>query len=547
MHTINHFFQKYILAPSKERTVLLVLSCLYFLTHLFSLTLLPVFADEAIYIRWTQLIMDEPLRYAFFALNDGKTPLFIWLMLPFQYVFSDQLLAGRLVSVIVGFLQVLLTRQFIRSVNGSRGTQLVGMVLVSLLPYWYFHHRMALMDGLLALCLTATIYASLRVVSGVAELSQHKKQSLVTEFWQLATTQTITIWTLLGAFSFGAALWSKLPAVLLVPGIVFCIFVQPAKTWWEWFKRAVPLGAIIFGGICIFALLKLHPAFGQLFSRGGDFLYPLSDFFNGSWIVSLQQLPNYLSYYIHYLSAGTMFLLVFGTFLPHSKRRIVIVLTLIGLSFIAPIALLGKVVYARYLLPAVPFFTLAAVLTFESIWRQMLNSKVASGLRLQAKILVILSCLFFAATIIPNLSASLFAASKTPFVPSDTTQYLTEWSSGHGIKETTDLIEVAAKKEKIAIATEGYFGTLPDGMLLYLHRRNVQNIMLEGIGQPVVSIPAEFAQKAANYDKVWLVVNSHRMKIALPKNKLIAEYCRPFDAPCLQVWDITDDLPAISK
>ena len=390
MHTINSFFQKYILAPSKERIVLLVASCLYFLTHLFSLTLLPVFADEAIYIRWTQLIMDEPLRYAFFALNDGKTPLFIWLMLPFQYIFSDQLLAGRLVSVIVGFLQVILTRQFIKSLNGSRGTQLVGMMLVSLLPYWYFHHRVALMDGLLALCLTATIYAAFRVVSGVTELSQLKKPSYVAELWQLATTHTIISWTLLGALSFGAALWSKLPAVLLVPGIVLCIFAQPAKTWWEWIKRVVPLGAIVFVGVCIFALLKLHPAFGQLFSRGGDFLYPLKDFFNGSWIVSLQQLPNYLSYYIHYLSAATMFLLVFGTFLPHPKRRIVIVLTLIGLSFIAPIALLGKVVYARYLLPAVPFFTLAAVLTFESIWRQMLNTKVAKGLQLQAKILVIL-------------------------------------------------------------------------------------------------------------------------------------------------------------
>ncbi|MCC6710949.1 MAG: hypothetical protein IT416_01195, partial [Candidatus Pacebacteria bacterium] len=32
---------------------------IYFLTHITALTLLPVFADEAIYIRWAQLIIDD--------------------------------------------------------------------------------------------------------------------------------------------------------------------------------------------------------------------------------------------------------------------------------------------------------------------------------------------------------------------------------------------------------------------------------------------------------------------------------------------------------
>src|SRR5690606_14151004 len=79
---------------------------LYLLTHLVNLTGLPVFADEAIYIRWTQLIIDDWQRYLFFPLNDGKTPLHMWLMVPFQLVVADQLLAGRLLSVLVGLLQL---------------------------------------------------------------------------------------------------------------------------------------------------------------------------------------------------------------------------------------------------------------------------------------------------------------------------------------------------------------------------------------------------------------------------------------------------------
>src|SRR3989344_497092 len=70
---------------------LLILLVVYLLLHLPSLTILPVFADEAIYIRWAQLIIDDWRRYLFFPMNDGKTPLFIWLLVPFQFLFSDQL------------------------------------------------------------------------------------------------------------------------------------------------------------------------------------------------------------------------------------------------------------------------------------------------------------------------------------------------------------------------------------------------------------------------------------------------------------------------
>jgi hypothetical protein len=87
--------------PQSFKWYLLVVG-LYLLTHLPFLTSIPVFADESIYIRWAQLIIDDPGRYAFFAMNDGKTPLFIWSLVPFLKVFSDPLVAGRMLAVSVG-------------------------------------------------------------------------------------------------------------------------------------------------------------------------------------------------------------------------------------------------------------------------------------------------------------------------------------------------------------------------------------------------------------------------------------------------------------
>ncbi|MBD3279174.1 MAG: hypothetical protein GF390_00500, partial [Candidatus Pacebacteria bacterium] len=95
-------------ASAKQKTlvILIIFIAVYLLTHLYRLTALPVFADEAIYIRWAQLIMDDWQQYLFFAMNDGKTPLHIWLLVPFQYLFTDQLYAGRFLSVLVGLIQV---------------------------------------------------------------------------------------------------------------------------------------------------------------------------------------------------------------------------------------------------------------------------------------------------------------------------------------------------------------------------------------------------------------------------------------------------------
>ena len=79
----------------------------FFVLTLFSLrfvnlTILPVFADEAIYIRWAQVMKaEETLR--FLPLSDGKQPLFMWIAIPFLKFIENPLIAGRLVSVASGF------------------------------------------------------------------------------------------------------------------------------------------------------------------------------------------------------------------------------------------------------------------------------------------------------------------------------------------------------------------------------------------------------------------------------------------------------------
>lgn len=88
-----------------KRRVLIftALTALFFSSRLINLTLIPIFTDEAIYIRWGQIALQDPV-HRFISLEDGKQPMFVWLMLPALKLISDPLMAGRLVSVFSGSL-----------------------------------------------------------------------------------------------------------------------------------------------------------------------------------------------------------------------------------------------------------------------------------------------------------------------------------------------------------------------------------------------------------------------------------------------------------
>lgn len=489
----------------------------YFITHINELTLLPVFADEAIYIRWSQLIIDDWKRYLFFPMNDGKTPFFIWLVTGSLKLWSDPLYAGRMVSVIAGVFQVFVTAKIVKKLNGGLVAKSLAMFSVMFLPYWYFHHRMALMDGLLTLLLSVSYLYLLK------SFSEKGYKNI-----------------LFSGLFMGLALWTKIPAILFFPMIVLAAFL-PTKEKLPFKLKQSSLTILI--GVFLFATLKITPIFGQLFSRGSDFLYPVSELMEkGALTVLWANIQRIFQGLFRYLSWPVMILPLFGLF-QDKFRKTHAVLILSFLGFVGPILLLGKTIYPRYILPSILPLTLSAALSLEYVAKQaQKNIKKPTILLIQTATVVILLT-SIAQTAVNFSLISWKNPNYLPFVPIDNTQYLSEWSSGNGIKESSDLMLVEIENNSLAVATEGYFGTLPDGVLMYLHQQNVEGLKVEGIGQPILAIPEKFLEDTKEYDKRWLLVNSHRQKMDLTKNHpeaLKAEYCRIKNAPCLQLWDITE-------
>ena len=279
------------------------------------------------------------------------------------------------------------------------------------------------------------------------------------------------------------------------------------------------------------ALLKISPAFGQLFARGGDFLHPLNEFFaqpfkiiTDNIILFLQVLANYLGG----LFFGVTIFLALG--LAWQKRFWPpLWLILSGLAYATPILLLGKIIYPRYFLPVLPFFLCSFLVSLSRLRRRDFF-----GFKLILFVLILLNGFYFT-------FCSLTTPEKMPLTPQDQSQLFTEWSSGHGIKESVALIADISRSTKTLVLTEGYFGTLPDGLQIYFWKNPARNqIRIEGAGQPIANL--KHVQDLINqYQQVLLVVNSYRLQpdadFILPE--LLAEYPRPLpDSPSLQVWRV---------
>jgi len=95
---------------------------------------------------------------------------------------------------------------------------------------------------------------------------------------------------------------------------------------------------------------------------------------------------------------------------------------------------------------------------------------------------------------------------------SERSGYLEEWTAGQGIKEIADYIrreQTANPKDKFVVGTEGYFGTLPDGLQMYLN--DMREVIVIGVGLNFDKLPSELVNSKKAGNKTFFVVNNSRL------------------------------------
>ncbi len=489
--------KKYFLEWKNATIILLLISLLALLLRLINLTILPVFADEAIYIRWSQIMANEP-TLRFLPLSDGKQPLFMWILMFVVHRFSDPLFIGRLLSIATGMGTLLGIFALSLILFKSKKAALVSALIYAVSPFTFFFDRMALVDSMLAMFTIWTI------VLGI-----------------LTAKTKYPSFAMLTGFTLGGALLTKSPAIftaILLPTTwVLSDFPRKKEKLALHILQAVFLLSISFLiALTLYNIQRLGPNFHMLALRTKDYVYPISHLWE-----------NPKDPFKPYFHRGLKWIWIMGPSFLYSLAAISLLVRpkkfvreklLLLLWFIFPLsiqAMFAKTFTARYILFALPpLFVLSGISSSYN------NKKVLHFAYLFLLIFILQSSIF-------NLNL-LTDPQKANLPRSERSGYLEEWTAGTGIKEVADYLKKEAKKNpdtQIIVGTEGYFGTLPDGLQMYLE--NISNITVIGIGLNIKEPHKSLLESKTAGNKTYLLANSSRLKFEEdPQNlglKLIME------------------------
>jgi len=103
--------------------------------------------------------------------------------------------------------------------------------------------------------------------------------------------------------------------------------------------------------------------------------------------------------------------------------------------------------------------------------------------------------------------------------------YFEEWTAGYGLDEVAKFLIIEAKKESIVVGTEGSFGTLPDGLEIYLdksHHLTDNNHKISVVGGKA-TISAQLKQAALDHPTYYVANRAKNFPVP-SELKLLKEY-----------------------
>lgn len=423
----------------REIFILLGLIVLYFALRLPNLTLQPIFVDEAIYIRWAQIMKAEP-TLRFVSLSDGKTPLFMWAMTPLFKIFSDPLFAGRILSVLSGFI----TFSGVLFLGWRFFGKRVGIwaaFLYVITPYFIFFDRMALVDSMLAAFSIWVLNLSL----------------LLIQFPRFDLAMVL-------GYVLGGGLLTKTPGFFNVLAFPFSIltFNFSAKNRQSRIVRIflIWLSALIIS-LAIYNILRLGPGFTNLSSRNQDYVRSPAALLVRPWDPFVPHFWNLSDWSLRLIGIPVLILLAFGIFAgikDRLSRRTVLAIFFFSLMPLFIQMNLLQTFTARYIL-----FSLPPLLVLAALGVQKLTVNKFSKAWVIIFLVVIIWPAYFNFQLLTN-------PQNAPLPKGEREGYFEMWTAGYGFKEIAEYLDLQSLNGDLVVGTEGSFGTLPEGLQIYLDK-----------------------------------------------------------------------------
>lgn len=446
--------------------MLLILICIVtFTTRVVNLLNIPIFTDEAIYVRWAQIGLHDPF-HRYISLTDGKQPLMTWLMYPTLSIFSDPLFAGRFISVVVSVFTVLGMYFVGRELFGKKAG-LFACIVYILSPFSLIYDRLALMDGLLAGIGVWSLYFSILLVRRLR----------------------LDIALLLG-MTIGLGVLTKSSAF-------FFLYLLPASLFLFDFKVKKRINKLLkFIGLSIISVvivevmynsLRLSPWFYIIEQKNYTFIYTISEIIENPLLHFLPNLNGLSDMLFSYLTLPIDIVLIIAllwTFFRKDKKLLYLFIWFL-FPFIS-LAIFGKVLFPRFIL----FMTIPLLIISGFI----LSKLFIFALHKMRILLIIIPLIL----IYPAYQSYLviFSPIEAAIPGIDRNQLFDDWPSGYGVKEVISYLREKSKYSKIIIGTEGTFGLNPAVYEIYLGSN--KNVEIYGFW-PVYEVPKLLLEKSQQF------------------------------------------------
>jgi 4-amino-4-deoxy-L-arabinose transferase-like glycosyltransferase len=418
----------------KENKLLLLLSLFYFIFRLINLTKLPIFNDEAIYLDWG---FRETHRagFLYYSLYDAKQPLLMWIFGIAESIFADPLFAGRLVSVLAGFLTMLgiykISKEYFAKEVG-----LIAIFLYAITPLFSFYDRQALMESAVAAVGIWAGYFFLKTLLNPAS----KKNPVL-----------LGVVLGIGFFIKSSALLFLVSGFLIL--IVYSIFAKKIRL-------LNSLVATILAFLIVIFFLLINPQFWQTLPSNSRYSLTLAEIlafpikiWSNSLIANVQIALVFLTPLILLTSViGIIYI-----FWIKQKNQIMFILFFI-VSLLGT-TMLVRIPSDRYVVSFLPFLL---VPTAYLVWVCFKRQKVFGVL-----LILLVVVVPFALTMLQIFNPPLYLSKTLPYAPSVNASYLSGVTSGYGVNEAVDYFKNVSQNKPIVVGIAENTGNPESALIDY--------------------------------------------------------------------------------
>ena len=412
---------------------------LYFLTRVATLSVLPIFLDEAVHLQWAERLYTEGRILRPIGAGRLLAVAAYGLALPFE----DRLFAARLLAVIAGAFTLVSVMLIAHRLFGALAARTAGFLyLVS--PFALTYDRLALSDGFLSAFVTGLMFTTLAIISQP-------------DSWRLRIQ--------FGVF-LALAVASKVSALLFFLALPLGVFALSAA--WRAALSSLVKGALI-------GLVGAAPMLWLFAANSGEIAAQHVADPSAAGLVLMATLRDMRGWAFAYFTIPVLLFAAVSVALLRDGRA----LWLAG-SVVTPFvlfALLSQPWSARYILPVLPPLIILMAGAVVRVTERFAASRRGS-LAIALAALLCLQGLAFSRHL-------LLDPAQAPFPADDRYQLVSGWPAGYGVREIALRLALESDTGPVTAHVDtGGTRTLPTSLAVLLKTRPAVRLVEGDFGSP---------------------------------------------------------------